>query len=927
MLDQTDLPQGVGSGLAEVTSPASVEAPVLDSMALLTELFVPEDFILLRPIETWSEGGLKKSKVIYEHVTHAVGDEKDLLRAVGQQVLASERTHANCFFGVAPRFGRNQEYDLAFQIRTIRVLWADVDNCTPEEAIQRCLDAGIPRPSAVVSSGNGAHLYWFLIEPYLIDDIGDPPAVKKEWAKVIVKGQEKNRPIKFFMDPETNERVNLDDPKTGVALPNNVPDLSPKALRAQEVMSGIAVKISGDHTFDLSRLLRVPTSLNRKDERNGRKAVPCRLVECSGARYAFSDFERFAVESPSAKKREILKSVSLPTVRKLSAGRTDKLNQLVTKCAIAEPGFRSEADFAVCAFAVEQGISRDEVWSRVADVGKFADRGESYFSITWEKAEESTRLKIVERLDNPSLTSSNALRPATTARLEMLPSDSHDDNEADDRPEIHIDPHLPIAGPLRSITLLLKDGCQVFRRAGTPVQITDSEITAIESPQRLAGVLSAVAEVVVHDRDGQEYKPLPLNYASTWLMNPVERALLPQITCYTKCPVFTEDWRLAPPGYDPASGIFYAGPVVNPGSGTECIDTLLRDFCFAKPADRTNFIGICLTALLGPRFIGRKPGVLLNGNQPSIGKTTVAQCLAVFRDGHTVESATYNQRDEEFEKRLCSIVRNGTSTIIVDNAKRAQGERNLLIESAVLERSITDQILSFRLLGHSTDVRAENIHQFVITANNSECSRDLVTRCVPVSLFLEGDPTQRTYSLAKPEDYAAEHRLEILAELVGMVERWKAAGQPRSSICNRFTEWAALIGGILDANGEPDFLANVSDAAAEMDQTRREFGELVLLMYHKDCKPGSTHSGPWTPGELVELAISQRLLECELGDGSMRSRATCMGRILSRYIGGTFDVGSGTSSGDSPDLWKFHKRESGNNKTYSIVQVDGAPSC
>ena len=53
----------------------------------------------------------------------------------------------------------------------------DIDNCKPDEARERCKAAGPPEPSGIVASGNGAHLYWFLSEPYLIDDVGTPPPV------------------------------------------------------------------------------------------------------------------------------------------------------------------------------------------------------------------------------------------------------------------------------------------------------------------------------------------------------------------------------------------------------------------------------------------------------------------------------------------------------------------------------------------------------------------------------------------------------------------------------------------------------------------------------------------------------------------------------------------------------------------------------
>lgn len=79
---------------------------------------------------------------------------------------------------------------------------------------------------------------------------------------------------------------------------------------------------------------------------------------------------------------------------------------------------------------------------------------------------------------------------------------------------------------------------------------------------------------------------------------------------------------------------------------------MLRDFCFRSESDRSNYLGILLTAILMPRFIGCKPAVLFNGNQPGLGKTMLAQMIALLRDGRTAETVSYNRNDEEFEKRL-----------------------------------------------------------------------------------------------------------------------------------------------------------------------------------------------------------------------------------------------------------------------------------
>lgn len=354
----------------------------------------PRDYLLIRPIETWTEGGRKKSAVDHKGVQYSLlGNIEMLGNVLRRHAERGATIRTNIFFGVCPRFGAAGKFDLAWQIRVVRALWADVDHCGVEEALQRCEAAGLPRASVVVNSGNGVHLYWLLDTPYLIDDVSDPPPVFTEF---IDQGEgQKKKPRKFLKGAD-GQHVYIDGKGK-----QNAPPLSAKAQHIQDILSGIASKIGGDHTTDLSRILRVPGTLNRKDERNGREPVPCVLLECaSDRRYPLSDFEQFAQESPGRKHRDTVAKVRLPARRRMSAGRQDKFHELLAACDLAQPGARSEADFALCCFAVEYGMTSGEVWAEVQHVGKFAQEGERYFLLTWEKAENHAREKICRRVQS-----------------------------------------------------------------------------------------------------------------------------------------------------------------------------------------------------------------------------------------------------------------------------------------------------------------------------------------------------------------------------------------------------------------------------------------------------------------------------------------------------------------------------------------------
>ncbi len=214
----------------------------------------------------------------------------------------------------------------------------------------------------------------------MIDDACDPPSVETEWTKT---PDVRTKPRKFIV--ENIEKVYLDQRR-------HVSRLSPKAEHIQDVLAGIAKALGGDHTTDLSRLLRLPGTLNRKDERNGKEPVPTALVECDPARkYPLATFEPLKSASPETERAKQIAAMPLPQPRKISLSKADKLAELVAACGIAAAGSRSEADFSLCCFAIRNGICKDEVWAQVQQVGKFAEAGEAYFEHTWSKAEDQAR--------------------------------------------------------------------------------------------------------------------------------------------------------------------------------------------------------------------------------------------------------------------------------------------------------------------------------------------------------------------------------------------------------------------------------------------------------------------------------------------------------------------------------------------------------
>jgi len=276
----------------DVARPTIAPAATSENLAMLppseqmrlffTTLFEPSDLILFRPIETWTDSdGRKRSNVLYKSVRHrrlGVCDndrnwswQPNLWESLARSsIQLGEKSHANIFFGVCPRFGSDGKYDKAWQIRNVRCVWADLDGVSVEEAVKRCHKNQVPMPTVVVSTGNGVHFYWKLSEPFLIDDVPDPLPILRSRTLKNARGKSES----VIIDP-TNGKKEI--PYSA----NIAPPMSNKALHIQSIMQGINAVIGGDHTKDLSRILRVPGTANRKNERNGDAAKPCSLISIS----------------------------------------------------------------------------------------------------------------------------------------------------------------------------------------------------------------------------------------------------------------------------------------------------------------------------------------------------------------------------------------------------------------------------------------------------------------------------------------------------------------------------------------------------------------------------------------------------------------------------------------------------------------------
>lgn len=294
------------------------------SLQLLRAIFHPNDLIEVRPIESWCDGPRKRSRILGQRWARL----SEIETVFPWLETLNQSQHANAFFGVCPR---TRNGGTKKDVACVRAAWCDIDHCRPDEVLFRSDEVNLPRPSIVIDSGHGVHVYWVFNTVFVLSDDG---AVAK----------------------------------------------------AEGILQRLSVVLGGDHTQDVCRVLRLPGFPNVKDARNGTPSVPCRIVEINPMP-VLEDLDELAEYLPDVAHS----TPSGATTAKASDQEPTSEGDELTRRARQRLGDkvitdRSKVDFQFLADAIRDGYQKEEVWRAVGGLSKFAERGRSYFDLTWKKA-------------------------------------------------------------------------------------------------------------------------------------------------------------------------------------------------------------------------------------------------------------------------------------------------------------------------------------------------------------------------------------------------------------------------------------------------------------------------------------------------------------------------------------------------------------
>jgi hypothetical protein len=802
-----------------------------EALRFLGTIFGSLHYVLFRPMETWTEAGRKQSRVIFKHVLHPPAFPTLLFQALERLARVAETERANVFFGACPRYGDKSQFDLAWQIRTVLCLWADLDHCSVDEALQRCRDAGLPEPSMVVNSGNGVHLYWLLDTPYLITDVGPPPPIYTTW----IAGQK--GPRRYFVD-ELGDEIEVQER-------NLHPKLSPQAVFFQDVLSGLADKIEGDHTTDLSRLLRVPGFLNRKEERNGQAPTPCTLVHWNPERrYSFETFRHLAEKAPAAATRQKIASMPLPKVRKPTLRRQDTLERLIAASTVAPEGERSVVDFSLCCFAIRNCIDKQLVQQSVAQIGKFAEGGDRYFEGTWANAENAVRVEMFEKFSHTSVSGDSIDPPG---------------GNGDERDEIYVT--TDEAQVVEDVVEVLPLVENLYQRGGLLVELVkEAELPECllrdESGPRIINLamprlresLTKVARFIRPCGEG-ETEPC---HPPEWLIKQVDaRKRWPgvhHLEAIVQSPVMLSDGSiLQQHGYDARSGLFFwpdgefplvpdAPTIADALTACEQLLELVADFPFQKPAHRAAWLASALTPLARHAFDGPVPLFSIDANIRGSGKSMLADSVGRIAHGRNLARTSAPADDEEARKKITSIALVAEQIVLMDNVIGTLG-------CASLDAALTGTTWSDRILGKSQmtgDLPLTTI--WFATGNNLIFAADTSRRALHIRLQsdLERPEDRQGFRHENLLEWVSEHRHRLAVAGLTILRAYHVAGRPRQDIkpWGSFEAWSRLVRHAIVWCGLSDPGSTRQELAMESDRDARLLR--LLMDAWQEVDPGGT---------------------------------------------------------------------------------------
>lgn len=261
---------------------------------------------------------------------------------------------------------------------------------------------------------------------------------------------------------------------------------------------------------------------------------------------------------------------------------------------------------------------------------------------------------------------------------------------------------------------------------------------------------------------------------------------------------------------------------------------LLRYFEWGVGGGSGVQMAATLTAFARLLFDGRPPMFLWNANQVGSGKSRLAKLPLWAVYGHADGAMSDVEQRDKFREELNSSAQAFAPYILFDDVDI--GGRTF--RSSDLNRWLTSDSWSCRVLGGSAQFRGALYAMTFMTANRLKLTPDLQRRCLVCDIFshMKSDDRVLPPDAVMLDDAffrSEKNREKVLASLWSIVKAWDNAGRPGLEKGERplasFEGWSAVIPPMVARLAMPNPLAKF-EAPDVGDTTTRQFEKLIKLV-------------------------------------------------------------------------------------------------
>ena len=704
----------------------------------------------------------------------------------------SMRGHRDVWFSVATRLQRigGGLRGGAADCAHITCLWVDIDVAGPnhkgdknypDDETARALIKEFPiAPTIVVRTGGGYHAYWLLDEPI---EASDASTLLARWGAT---------------------------------------------WAAWAKSHGHDV----DNVFDLPRVLRVPGTLNLKDE-SAPAEVRVVLVELS-RRYGFSEIVDATIDPPPQPKHA---PRSVPYTGAERPG--DDFNARHTGSDVLalagwEKGkaksngderwlhpWQPTSDESATVYAADKHTT---IWSD--NVPKFVPSIEVrrpydpyglYVHLFHNGDFAEATIELAKKgYGQPQADALPAYSDIAAVGGDTPPSDDQIAG-AEARQRVLMvggARHLnDIANELTDVLVEINDPPRLFKHGDVVSQFTRGQLEAVDRV-RMVNVIESNLRPMVMRKGVAMPARVEVSAIDLALLRLVDR--LPEVLGVVRSPFLRADGTVcADVGYDGRSGNYLAATshVAVPDQpsaedvarAVALIDDFLHDFPLKSRADRAHVFALLLTPLVR-HLVPLVPLFILDGNGPGVGKNLLAESCMFIATGEWVQTDPLPTDAEEQRKQITALMSTGRSVALFDEAH--------IITGTSLARLITSTTWGDRLLGYSKQVSYPNRITVCALGNNVDVQGDMPRRSILIRLEsqLARPYDRQDFRHDNLREWVEHHRPELVAGLLTILVAWHQAGRPKGAArLGSFDAWAATVGGALSFAGIDGFMSNVGE--------------------------------------------------------------------------------------------------------------------